>query len=65
MSAVEILALVVSALFGGGGVTLYKRTLGRPRRERARGNYKALIRKREKLSARIAAAKGAAMKGEV
>lgn len=64
MSAVEILALVVSALFGGGGVTLYKRTLGRPKRERAHSDYKKLIRQREKLSERIAAAKAEAMKGK-
>lgn len=61
---VQIAGVVLSALLGGGGVTLYKRTLGRPKRERAHADYKKLIRKREALTVRIAAAKAEAMKGK-
>ena len=61
---IEIAGVLLSALFGGGGVVLYKRTLGRPKRERAHADYKKLIRKREALTGRIAAAKAEAMKGK-
>jgi hypothetical protein len=59
----EVLTHVAVAAGVLGAVVAYRRTLGRPKHVRAHASYKQLIRKREKLSERIAAAKADAMKG--
>jgi hypothetical protein len=61
----EILGFALSALLGGGAVSLYRRTLGRPKQQRAHASYKQLLRRREKLTERINAAKAEAMKGRI